>query len=24
TELPLKDLFIVENQNFLMNDGDEG
>ena len=23
TELPLKDLFIVENQNFLMNDGDE-
>ncbi|MFI7918967.1 ASCH domain-containing protein, partial [Acinetobacter baumannii] len=22
--LPLKDLFIVENQNFLKNDGDEG
>ncbi|AWL20602.1 ASCH domain-containing protein [Acinetobacter nosocomialis] len=24
TELPLKDLFIVENKNFLINDGDEG
>jgi len=23
TELPLKDLLIVENQNFLINDGDE-
>ncbi|ENR5292512.1 ASCH domain-containing protein, partial [Acinetobacter baumannii] len=23
-QLPLKDLFIVENQNFLINDGDEG
>ncbi|MDO7431689.1 ASCH domain-containing protein [Acinetobacter nosocomialis] len=23
TELPLKDLLIVENKNFLMNDGDE-
>ncbi|EPQ6126459.1 ASCH domain-containing protein, partial [Acinetobacter baumannii] len=23
-QLPLKDLFIVENQNFLKNDGDEG
>lgn len=22
-QLPLKDLFIVENQNFLINDGDE-
>lgn len=22
-QLPLKDLFIVENQNFLKNDGDE-
>ncbi|MBR7736260.1 ASCH domain-containing protein [Acinetobacter nosocomialis] len=24
TELPLKDLLIVENKNFLINDGDEG
>ncbi|CDG76858.1 ASCH domain-containing protein [Acinetobacter nosocomialis] len=24
TELPLKDLLIVKNKNFLMNDGDEG
>lgn len=23
TELPLKDLLIVENPNFLINDGDE-
>ncbi|ENU46400.1 hypothetical protein F984_02439 [Acinetobacter nosocomialis NIPH 2119] len=24
TELPLKDLLIVKNKNFLINDGDEG